>query len=70
VVELREKVGLGVSDFTPNDLIGMDNNYSKDEALQALIALGYTSNDALKALKDIDVSLPSEERIKQALKRI
>jgi Holliday junction DNA helicase RuvA len=70
VVELREKVGLGVSDFTTEDLINMDNSSSKDEAVQALIALGYASNDALNSLKAIDKSLSTEERIKQALKRI
>jgi len=70
VVELREKVGLGVSDFTTEDLIGMDNSSSKDEATQALIALGYSSGDAIKALKDIDSKLSVEDRIKQALKRI
>jgi len=70
VVELREKVGLGVSDFTTGDLINMDNSSSSDEAVQALMVLGYASNDALKVLKEIDPSLPTEERIKQALKRI
>lgn len=70
VVELREKVGEGVSDFTASDLISRDSSLSKDEAALGLVALGYTAQDAHKALKDIDPKLPSEERIKQALKKM
>jgi Holliday junction DNA helicase RuvA len=39
-----------------------------DEAVEALISLGYSPQDATVALKDIDASLPTEERIKLALK--
>jgi Holliday junction DNA helicase RuvA len=39
-----------------------------DEAIEALVALGYTPTDAAKALQKIDASLPTEERIKLALK--
>ncbi|MDB5161430.1 MAG: Holliday junction ATP-dependent helicase RuvA, partial [Candidatus Saccharibacteria bacterium] len=39
-----------------------------DEALQGLVALGYSVNDAAEALKKIDQKLSPEDRIKQALK--
>ena len=40
----------------------------KDEAVEALVALGYTAADAAAALSGVDSDLPTEERIKQALK--
>ena len=66
VVELKDKVGL-VSSSTDNLFIGSSSAQS-DEAVQALVALGYSTPDALSALKDVDASLPTEQRIKQALK--
>lgn len=41
----------------------------KEEALQALMNLGYKKSEAVKALKDVDPSLPLEEQIKGALRR-
>lgn len=64
VVDLKDKVGLfsaeGATDFLQGDL--------NDEAVQALIGLGLTNSEALKALSGIDKKLPVEEKIKQALK--
>ena len=39
-----------------------------DEALQGLVALGYSVQDAAEALKKVDTKLPPPERIKAALK--
>jgi Holliday junction resolvasome RuvABC DNA-binding subunit len=39
-----------------------------DEAVQALMSLGYSDVDAQRALASVDASLPTEERIKLALK--
>jgi len=39
----------------------------QDEAVEALVALGYSSADAAKALQGIDESLSTEERVKRAL---
>lgn len=67
VVELRDKVGL-VASLEAETIVtrgGVDMN---DEAVQGLIALGYSESDAQKSLDNIDKSLPTEERIKQALK--
>jgi Holliday junction DNA helicase RuvA len=64
-VDLSDKVGLPtyLSDNTP---IQTSLNTS-DEALEALIALGYTLQDATKALSDVDQTLPVGDRVKFAL---
>jgi Holliday junction DNA helicase RuvA len=66
VVELKDKVGVAATDNI--DSILKSTNAQADEAAQALIALGYTASDALEALNGIDSKLPTEERVKQALK--
>jgi Holliday junction DNA helicase RuvA len=66
VVDLKDKVGL-TSDDNAVDFLTTSAN-PNDEALQALVALGYTVQDAAAALKNIDQKLPTEARIKQALK--
>jgi Holliday junction DNA helicase RuvA len=65
VVDLKDKVGL-TSDEKATDFLTAAN--PDDEALQGLVALGYTVQDAAKALKGIDEKLPAEERVKAALK--
>jgi len=67
VVELRDKVGL-VSTDTAEGLVVRPGVNTQDEAVEALISLGYSPQDAAQALKAVDVSLPVEERIKRALK--
>ena len=67
VVELRDKVGLGSSDAA-EDIVTRPGVVSGDEAVEALMSLGYSPQDATTALKDIDTELPTEERIKLALK--
>ena len=66
VVELKDKVGL------PSDaadaLLSRPGTNIKDEAVQALTALGYTAGDAAQALASVAKDLPTEERVKQALK--
>lgn len=66
VVELKDKVGLVA---TASDGLFMASTYAeKDEAVQALTALGFTIPDAVAALGGIDTKLSIEERVKQALK--
>lgn len=67
VVELRDKVGLTASE-NAEDIVNRGSVDLSDEALQALVALGYSEADAQIALSEIDKNLPSEKRIKQALK--
>lgn len=67
IVDLREKVGLptyyGRKSEPEQQILNVN-----DEALDALMALGFTLADATKALEGVDVKLPVEERIRQALK--
>jgi len=66
VVDLKDKVGLAASEDATEFLTTTAD--PGDEALQGLVALGYSVQDAAEALKKIDKKLPPEERIKQALK--
>lgn len=67
VVELRDKVGAPVGGAA-EDLVGRAGVDQNDEAVQALMTLGYSDVDAQAALAKIDSDLPVEERVKQALK--
>jgi len=69
VVELKDKVGLVGVDLASTGLLQGEAMVVGDEAAQALVALGYSPQDANLALKDVDINLPVEERITQALKR-
>jgi Holliday junction DNA helicase RuvA len=68
VVELKDKVGLEGVDLATTGLLQSDATLMKDEAVEALVALGYTAADAASALAHIDKALPTEDRIKQALR--
>jgi Holliday junction DNA helicase RuvA len=67
VVDLKDKVGLVASDDATG-FLAIPSGNPNDEALQGLVALGYSVQDAAGALKGIDEKLSTEERIKQALK--
>lgn len=67
VVELRDKVGLAAGSEAEG-IVARGAVNTADEAVQALIALGYSDVDAQRALQNVDPTLPTEERIKQALK--
>jgi Holliday junction DNA helicase RuvA len=68
VVELKDKVGLAGVDLSSTGLLQSDTRLLQDEAVEALVALGYSAPDAAAALSTIDAALPLEDRIKQALK--
>lgn len=65
VVDLSDKVGLPLLQPAQR---AMGGKSSGDEALEALIALGYSLADASKALQTVDGDLPTAERIRLALK--
>ncbi|HKU18972.1 MAG TPA: Holliday junction branch migration protein RuvA [Candidatus Saccharimonadales bacterium] len=69
VVELKDKVGLEGVDLGAAGLLQSERAITGDEAAEALVALGYTPQDAAKALTHVGKDLPTEERIKQALKQ-
>ena len=67
IVELRDKMGLaGGSDA--DDIVTRSAADMDDEAVQALVALGYSETEASLALRNISKELPLEERIHKALK--
>jgi Holliday junction DNA helicase RuvA len=67
VVDLKDKVGLGVNpDATTFLTSPIANRF--DEAQEALVALGFNAHDAALALNEIDKSLTTEERVTLALK--
>jgi len=68
VVDLKDKVGLVGVDLASTGLLQSDQHLLQDEAAQALVSLGYTAQDAAAALAHVDVDLPTEERIKLALR--
>jgi Holliday junction DNA helicase RuvA len=68
VVDLKDKVGLVGVDLEDTDLLYGDTALLQDEAVEALVALGYMPVDAARLLKSVDKSLSTSERIKHALK--
>ncbi len=65
IVDLADKVGLAVQITRSGESVSLSMN---DEALEALIALGYTLADASRALEQVPVDLSTAARVTQALK--
>lgn len=65
VVDLSDKVGLAV---TVAHASGIATTPVGDEALEALMALGYSLNDALTSLENVPKDLPTAERVRMALR--
>lgn len=69
VVDLHDKVGLPTYYQTGSATAPVQVEIdTSDEALEALIALGYTLADATKALQGIDTTLGTSARVREALK--
>ncbi len=68
VVELKDKVGLAGVDLAATGMLQGESMLRKDDAVEALVSLGYSAQDASVALQSIDPTLPTEDRIKQALR--
>lgn len=67
VVDLTDKVGLAIR--TDVSITGLSQEIShNDEALEALMALGYSLNDATRALEGVPMDLSTADRVTQALK--
>lgn len=69
IVDLRDKVGIPSHYGATEVRIGAKEEVESDEALDALIALGFPLKEASRALENIDRALPVEERIKKALQK-
>lgn len=68
VVDLKDKVGLAGVDLSSTGMLQSENLLRQDDAVEALVALGYSPQDAAAALNNVPADLPLEDRIKQALK--
>lgn len=68
VIELKDKVGLVGADLDSLGLLRGESLLLRDEAIEALVALGYSAQDAAASLEKIDPALTIEERIRLALK--
>ena len=66
VVDLSDKVGMPII-YKKQNPVQAELNTS-DEALEALIALGYNLADATRALEGVDTALPTSQRVREALK--
>ena len=66
ILDLRDKVGLPTYYGRKTNL--QPEVDTTDEALEALMALGYTLADATHALEKVDPSLSTSERVRSALK--
>jgi len=66
VVDLSDKVGMPIV-YKQQGSVQTELN-TNDEALEALIALGYTLADATKALEGVATDIPTAQRVTEALK--
>jgi holliday junction DNA helicase RuvA len=67
VVELRDKVGALVTEGAEG-VVNRAGVNIQDEAVEALVSLGYSPQDATQALDGIDANLPTADRITRALR--
>lgn len=73
VLELKDKVKkMAVSDgglqISPAEVGVLSASKNAEQAVQALIVLGYTQSEAAQAVARLDSALPTEELIRLALK--
>ena len=68
IVDLKDKVGLALNHQMPAGAEQTSLTGQVDEALEALMALGYNLNDATKALESVPTDLSTSERVTAALK--
>ena len=65
IIDLSDKVGLAVNIARAS---GVSVAPAVDEALEALMALGYNLNDAMTALESVPIDLSTAQRVTIALK--
>lgn len=74
VIELKDKVSKMVPEKVSVDKINSQSALlgggNSDEAVSALVALGYTNSEAAHAVSTVDSSLGVEEIIRQALRNL
>ena len=72
IIELKDKLSFDDVVVVKNDMAGFAANSSRDEAIEALVALGYSSSEAVKAVRAVDNAddMDSEALLKAALKKL
>lgn len=71
VLELKDKMGtIGSSDVAAAAAAGAAEGTDSAEAVQALVALGYTQSDAAVVIGRLDPSLSVDEMIRMGLKEL
>lgn len=75
ILELKDKLSLEEAIEKKLDNAadgGLDLQENKNQAVQALVALGYSGSEALRAVKQVEISpdMDTEDILKQALKKI
>ena len=73
VLELKDKVSpfaLASNTFSIENVQKATVNSASKEAIEALCSLGYTQSEASLAVGGLDLNLPTDELIKQALKSL
>lgn len=68
VVDLKDKVGLEGVDLNQTGMLQADAVLRRDDAVEALMSLGFSAQDAASALVNVAADLSTEDRIKLALK--
>lgn len=67
ILELKDKMKTEDLELSAEESVEISASDSKNEAISALVVLGYSVNDAKAAVKKVDDSLSTEEIIKKAL---
>ena len=73
VLELKDKLEKDNSAFESAEILDIKvpvSNNNVSEATSALVVLGFSSQQAAKALEGVDLSLSTGEMVKEALKRL
>ena len=74
ILELKDKISaedlLGSAGYKNTASVASNENTASSEAVEALIALGYTGSQALRAVREVEIddSMDSEAVLKAALK--
>ena len=71
IIELKDKLSIDNVSVRNDSMVNVGNT-PRDEAVEALVALGYSSSEAVKAVRSVDNadSMDSESLLKAALKKL
>ena len=70
VLELKDKLSKDISDISVTKPAFLPNNTALSDALSALMVLGFSESESADALSQLDTSLPVEQLVKGALKKL